>query len=226
MAFSMGAVAAMDWSGPRANVTNWTPVPAQKLDVDWRWAASLLGVVPVVQGVLLGCIILWAGAGVVIKDTGYLSMTRLLGPVVLGGLGGLPGEGGRRESVRGCLLTSDEIAEELQNVRVRYGWRGGEIGREMGSRESDAGMVSDKSGRRRDRVNGEDGVFDLDDQGDAYDEGQVVRHIDLLEEREGLGTDTKFPAGRYDGLAGDDGDRRKEGSGLIRRRRGQRRKSL
>ena len=180
-----------------------------------------------VQGILLGCIILWAGAGVVIKDTGYLSMSRLLGPVVLGGLGGLPGAGGRREDVRGCLLTSDEIAEELGNVRVRYGWRGGESGKEMGSRDSAAGMVSEERRRRReDPVDGEDGVFQMEEQGDIGAEGQIVRHIDLLEEREGLGSDTTFPPGRYDGLRYGDGDRQIGRGGGMRRRRGQRRKSL
>jgi hypothetical protein len=58
------------------------------------------------------------------------------------------------------MLTGDQIAEELKNVRIAYGYR------------SPPGFIE-----------GSD----------------MVRHVDILHEHEGLGLSRAFPAGRYDG---------------------------
>ncbi|KAJ9606857.1 hypothetical protein H2200_008867 [Cladophialophora chaetospira] len=72
----------------------------------------------------------------------------------------------------GCLLTGDEIAEHLGNFRVIYGVREPNVGLGGGM---GVGVIG-----------GEDGK---------------VRHLDILDEAEGLGyRKGRMPEGRYDGL--------------------------
>jgi hypothetical protein len=72
----------------------------------------------------------------------------------------------------GCMLTGDQIAEELKNVKIAYGYR------------SPPGFIE-----------GSD----------------MVRHVDILQEHEGLGLSRAMPPGRYDGefYASGDVQRRK-----------------
>ena len=155
MEFAIEGVAAIDYNGPRQNVSGWYPFPAQMVAVQWQWAGAILGVIPLVQLLALGCVVAWANRAV-IKDTTALSTARLLRPVV------------ERLEDGGCLLSGREIAGELGDVRVVYGFREGSA---------------------------EDGIG--------------VRHIDLLEEREGRGLQGRMPEGLYDG----------EGCGLKRKRK-------
>jgi hypothetical protein len=111
MEFSAGAIAALDFTGGRFNTTDQQqPIAAQIVNVEWKWAAIVLGVIPLTQGIVLILVVTWANKAV-IKDTSFLATARLLRPIVEG-LGD-----------RGCLLTGDEIAEELGNYRVIYGPR-------------------------------------------------------------------------------------------------------
>jgi hypothetical protein len=145
--FSMVAVAAMDDHGPRTIVTGDTPVPAQVVNVQWEWSVIILAVIPAIQMLALLAIIAWANKAI-IKDNSFLGISRLLRPLV------------DKLGPHGCMLTGDQIAEELANVKVAYGYR------------SPPGFIE-----------GSD----------------MVRHIDILQEHEGLGLSRAFPAGRYDG---------------------------
>jgi hypothetical protein len=111
MEFSMGAVAALDFGGARVNATGQlTPGPAQIVHVQWEWATLVLGIVPLTQAVILLIVIGFANKAV-IRDESPLACARLLRPVV------------EKLGPRGCLLTGDEIAEELGNYRIVYGPR-------------------------------------------------------------------------------------------------------
>lgn len=172
MDFAMGAVAAMDYGGPRSNVTNWEPVAAQLVDVQWRYVATILGLIPALQLLALLAIVAWANKAI-IKDTSFLAAARLLSPVV-----------DRLGRHRACLLTGDEIAEELQNVRVAYGYRD----------PPDMSAASE-------------------------DDHTLLRHVDILEETEGLLVNNRFPRGRYDGFSPPTSDPRQRPRANRRRRR-------
>ncbi|EXJ59035.1 hypothetical protein A1O7_06466 [Cladophialophora yegresii CBS 114405] len=161
MRFTAGAISAMDAVGPRSNVTAWGPAAAQIIHVQWRFAASILGGIPLAQGLVLLIVIMFANKAI-IKDTSHLSTARLLRPVV------------KKLGDRGCLLTGDEIAEQLGNYKIIYGVRepnagfGGGIGVGVGI----VGTEDDK-----------------------------IKHLDILEESEGLGyRHGRMPEGRYDGM--------------------------
>jgi hypothetical protein len=159
MEFSMFAVAAMDDHGPRLNITGYTPTPAQVVDVEWHWSIIILAVIPAIQMIALASIIAWANKAI-IKDNSYLATARLLRPLV------------DRLGSHGCMLTGDQIAEELKNIKIAYGYR------------SPPGFIE-----------GSD----------------MVRHVDILQEHEGLGLSRAMPPGRYDGefYASGDVQRRK-----------------
>jgi hypothetical protein len=160
MKFAAGAISAMDTVGPRSNVTAWGPAPAQVIHVQWRFAASILGGIPFAQALVLLIVIMFANKAI-IKDTSHLSTARLLRPLV------------EKLGDRGCLLTGDEIAEQLGNYKIIYGVREPNAG--LGGGGTGVGVVG-----------GEDGK---------------IRHLDILEESEGLGyTKGRMPEGRYDGL--------------------------
>ncbi|KIW95070.1 uncharacterized protein Z519_03652 [Cladophialophora bantiana CBS 173.52] len=154
MKFTAGAISAIDSDGPRLNVTGYGPAPAQILTVQWQYAGSILGGIPLAQGLVLLAVITFANKAI-IKDTSYLGMARLLRPVV------------EKLGDTGCLLTGDEIAEHLGNQKVIYG-------------------VRDPPGAT-------DGTGD--------DVGIIIRHLDIVEETEGLGyRKGRMPEGRYDGV--------------------------
>lgn len=154
MEFSIEAIAAIDYNGPRRNVTGWYPIPAQVVSVQWRWAATLLGLVPLLQLLALICVIATANSAI-IRDDSPLSTARLLRPIV------------EKLGDRGCLLTGEDIADHLSDMRVKYGWR-----------EPPSDLIFRNE-------------IDTD----------PIRHVDILEENEGIGTQGAMPAGRYDGLA-------------------------
>ncbi|KAL2431934.1 hypothetical protein ABEF95_002191 [Exophiala dermatitidis] len=166
MEFSIEAVAAMDYNGPRTNVSGWSPVPAQEVDVQWRWSATILAIIPAVQLVALVCVIAWGNAAI-IRDDSCLSTARLLRPVV------------DHLANRGCLLTGHEIAEQLASLNVRYGWRDPR----QQILESATGTVS--------------GGFAFRNE---IDSSKPVRHVDIIDESEGWGSQGPFPPGLYDGL--------------------------
>ncbi|KAK4944190.1 hypothetical protein LTR10_016303 [Elasticomyces elasticus] len=153
MKFTTGAIAALDADGPRLNVTGYTPVSLQLLNVHWNYAGAILAGIPVAQALILALVIA-LGDRAIIKDGSPLSTARLLRPIV------------DKLGDTGCLLTGEEIAAKLGNYRVIYG-------------------VTEPDGTLPARGAGDDGQ---------------VRHLDLLEETEGLGyTRGRMPIGKYDG---------------------------
>jgi hypothetical protein len=151
MEFSIEAVAAMDYNGPRRNVTGYFPITAQSVDIEWKWAASVLGLIPFFQLIALFCVVRWANLAI-IRDDSYLSTARLLKPVV------------DRLGDKGCILTGTEISDELTDMRLIYGWR-----------EPSSQLVF---------------------QDEIITDG--IRHVDVLEEKEGFGIQGPMPPGRYD----------------------------
>ena len=112
MQFTSGAIAAMDFNNPdRVTVEHQDkPIPAQIVNINWMYACVVLGVIPLTQAIVLFLVIGFANKAV-IKDASFLATARLLRPIV------------DKLGNRGCLLTGDEIAEELGNPKVMYGPR-------------------------------------------------------------------------------------------------------
>lgn len=126
--FTAGAISAFDENGPRMNVTGNTPGPAQVVNVKWKFSLLILAGVPGFQVLVLLLVIMFANKAI-IKDTSHLSMARLLRPLV-----DKLGDGG-------CLLTGDEIAEKLGNVKIIYGVRDPGVGNVPPSGVGDTGEV-------------------------------------------------------------------------------------
>lgn len=164
MKYTAGTLAGMDTTGFRANVTGFFPTQAQVLNIDWFFAPLILGIVAGVQILLFLCVIALANK-VIIKDTSPLSMARLLRPIA------------DKLGDRGCLLTGEEIAEELGNYKVIYGFR---------EPNSDPLVYSNTM---------------PDDAG--IGDGQHIRHLDIIEETEKIPQYYgHHPPGLYDGLYG------------------------
>jgi hypothetical protein len=102
MVFSVAAVAAMDQrGGPRVNATgSYQPNPAQVLNVQWNYAGAILGGIPVLQFLMLLCVV-WFSGKAIILEPGYLTAAHLLYPAM------------HKLGPNGILLTADEMAEKL-----------------------------------------------------------------------------------------------------------------
>lgn len=82
MWFSVGGFSAMDAFGRRVNITsNEEPIPAQVLDVKWKYTAVTLAIPPLVQAMVLVAVILY-GSKTVIRGGDALSTAELLRPVI------------------------------------------------------------------------------------------------------------------------------------------------
>ncbi|KAK5053976.1 hypothetical protein LTR84_001938 [Exophiala bonariae] len=126
--FTAGAISAFDDIGPRMNVTGNSPGPAQVVNVKWKFSLLILAGVPLFQVLVLLLVIAFANKAI-IKDTSHLSMARLLRPLV------------EKLGDGGCLLTGDEIAEKLGNVKVIYGVRDPGVGNVPAPGVGDTGDV-------------------------------------------------------------------------------------
>ncbi len=153
MEYSIEAIAAFDYNGPRRVVKGWYPVTAQKVNVLWRWAGAILGTIPFLQLLVCLCVVRYANKAI-IRDASCMSTARLLRPLV------------EKLGPNGCLLTGKEIAAEFPDLKLKYGYRE---------------PVSDL--QFRDEI-----------------DSNVIRHVDLIDEHEGLGVQDAMPPGRYDGL--------------------------
>ena len=153
MEYSIEAVAAFDYNGPRHVIKGWYPETAQKVNVLWRWAGAILGVIPFLQLLVCLCVIRYANKAI-IRDASCMSTARLLRPLV------------EKLGPNGCLLTGKEIAEEFPELKLRYGYR--------------------------------DPPSDLQFRNEIG--GDIIRHVDLIDEQEGFGPQGAMPPGRYDGL--------------------------
>ncbi|OCT52002.1 hypothetical protein CLCR_08085 [Cladophialophora carrionii] len=111
--FTMGAIAIMDGSNLmyRRNVTSdEQPYVAQVLKVKWKYAGTILGVIPFIHFLTLAQVILWANKAI-IKDDSHLAIAKVYHTFL------------SRLGDRGCLLRGDEIVAFLENPSVAYGWR-------------------------------------------------------------------------------------------------------
>jgi hypothetical protein len=152
MEYTIGAIAAFDYNGPRQNVTGYYPVTAQTVQVLWTWVIASLCVIPLLQFLVLIVIVKFANTAI-IKDDSAISTARLLRPLV------------DKLGPKGCLLTGKEISRQLSDVRIKYGYR--------------------------------EPTNDLTWSNTVRD--NAVRHVDLLEECEGIRDQGPMPSGAYDG---------------------------
>lgn len=109
--FTMGGVALMDNSNAmsRKEITSSDrPTPAQYLHVTWRFAGSILAVIPFIHFWTLIAVIYWANRAI-IKDDSHLAIAKVY-HTLLKGLGD-----------SGCLLQGEDIARVLENPLVKYG---------------------------------------------------------------------------------------------------------
>ncbi len=111
--FTMGAISFMDssYAMPRLNVTsNEQPVVAQVLKVKWKFAGTILGIIPFIHLLTLSAVIKWANKAI-IKDDSHLAIAKVYHNFMA------------QMGDRGCLLRGDEIVAALENPAVAYGWR-------------------------------------------------------------------------------------------------------
>lgn len=109
--FMMGAVALMDdsFAMDRKDVSSTDrPTTAQYLHVTWRFAGSILAVIPFIHFWTLIAVIYWANLAI-IKDDSHLAIAKVY-HTLLKSLGD-----------SGCLLQGDDIARVLKNPMVKYG---------------------------------------------------------------------------------------------------------
>jgi hypothetical protein len=85
------------------------PVTTPALVVSWRYAAALLGFIPLLHFCTLMIVVIWANKAVIKDDSGLAG-----GKVYYSLLKRLEG--------RGCMLTADEIVEQMPDLRVAYGF--------------------------------------------------------------------------------------------------------
>ncbi|KIW77330.1 hypothetical protein Z517_09776 [Fonsecaea pedrosoi CBS 271.37] len=112
MKFTVGALSAMDASGPRQIVTGQLgPRPAQVVQVKWKNAGAILAGIPVVQLVLLVGVVWFSGKAIILEPS-FMTAAHLLYPVI------------KKVGQDGCLLTLDEMADRLgHDYRLAYGVR-------------------------------------------------------------------------------------------------------
>jgi hypothetical protein len=108
--FSSCSIGAMDTNGETTDVQGYPPRALQTLKVDWKWVILILAGLPALQ-LLMVVIITLLSARAVIKDTSFIAAAQLLKPA-LDDLGS-----------QGSILTGDETADHLGNVKLCYGVR-------------------------------------------------------------------------------------------------------
>lgn len=110
--FTMGAISYMDDSAGmyrKAVAHGDQPINAQFLHVTWRYAGSILAVIPFIHFWTLMAVIFWANSAI-IKDDSHLAIAKVYHTFL------------ERLEDRGCLLRGDEIVTVLDNPMVSYGW--------------------------------------------------------------------------------------------------------
>ncbi|KEF56216.1 uncharacterized protein A1O9_07797 [Exophiala aquamarina CBS 119918] len=185
MSFTAGAISALDENGPRANATGMVPGPAQVVKVKWKFSLLILVGVPLSQLIVLFFVIMFANKAI-IKDTSHLSTARLLRPLV------------EKLGDNGCLLTGDEIAEKLGNVKVIYGVRDPDVGNVPAMGVGDNGNIrhldileeSEGLGYRRGRmpVGMYDGIFPSRNHRGSIEAAEEEETVGLLSEQGGAST--------------------------------------
>lgn len=108
MWFSAGAFAAMDAFGPRIKVhSQQQPIAAQVLDVNWKYAALVLGIPPFAQALVLMATIIY-GNKIVVGSGSTLFTARLLRPVL------------DRVNGDGSLTSEKQDVDRSNDCRIKY----------------------------------------------------------------------------------------------------------
>lgn len=108
MEFAIEAIAALDNNGDRIFTQGWYPVPSQIVSVEWKWALTLLGLIPGLHLLAMLLVVSWAGKAI-IRDESCISVAKMWRPILA------------KLGEHGCLLTGEEICEHLGDLKVRYG---------------------------------------------------------------------------------------------------------
>ena len=162
--FAIEGVAAMDNNGDRIITQGWYPVPSQIVSVDWKWAAILLAVIPALHFGAMVVVIVWAGQAI-IRDESCISIAKLWGPVV-GRLGN-----------HGCLLTGEEMCEQLGNIKVKYG-----VSKSLSADAAGAGAAHTRGNHLQEEQREADVMAGLRFENQIV--GPQVRHVGMIEEEE------------------------------------------
>ncbi|ETN38124.1 uncharacterized protein HMPREF1541_07748 [Cyphellophora europaea CBS 101466] len=111
--FAIGAIAAGDGTAPgigRKLVSHGqAPVDAQILQVKWAYCLPILVGLPVLQFLTLMAVIIWANKAAV-RDDSHLAISKVYYSLL------------SRLAGHGCMLRGEEIAKELQEPEVAYGF--------------------------------------------------------------------------------------------------------
>ena len=112
MRFTVGAISAMDaLGGPRQNLTgNYSPSPAQIVNVKWPYAGAILGGIPFIQFIMLLGVVWFSGKAIILEPS-YLTAAHLLQPVL------------KKVGEDGILLSGEEMAARLGDYKIAYGVR-------------------------------------------------------------------------------------------------------
>lgn len=102
MKFTVDALAAMDQQGgPRFNMTgDYSPGPAQVVNVKWPYAGAILAGIPIVQLIML-FVVVWFSSKAIILEPSFLTAAHLLYPVM------------QELGPHGMLLSVDEMTEKM-----------------------------------------------------------------------------------------------------------------
>lgn len=109
-AFSIGAISAMDNRGaPRFDmVGNYSPSPAQVVNVKWPYAGAILAGIPILQFLMLLGVVAFSSKAIILEPS-YLTTARLLYPVL------------QKLGPNGPLMDVEEIAELLgHDYKIAY----------------------------------------------------------------------------------------------------------
>ena len=129
--YSAAAIAQLDISGKRANITSERqPNRSSCLTVEWHWTIPLLGCIFLVQCLSMLVVILWANKALIIDDS-FLSISKLLAPTVV------------KLGDHGSVLKGEEIAE---GITKRHSKPGAPYKIFYGCRDLNANGVSGDSG--------------------------------------------------------------------------------
>ena len=112
MRFSVGVVVALDqFGGPRQNLTgDSSPAAAQMVNVKWKYAATILIGIPVVQFMMLLGVVWFSGKAIILEPS-YMTAAHLLRPVL------------NKLGEKGPLLSVDEMSDRLGEFKIAYGVR-------------------------------------------------------------------------------------------------------
>ena len=152
MQYTTNTISAMDSRrAPRVNITgDYSPSPAQVVNVKWNYAAAILAGVPIVQFLMLLGVVAFSSKAIIL-DPSYLTAAHLLYPVM------------QKLGNHGMLLDVDEMAEEIgPDYKISYAVRPNESDPSLLDTDlvRDLGLVREDEGHGYIRGNQPTGRYD------------------------------------------------------------------